>query len=341
MAAAAASVAGLAAGVPEHAARAASAPGAPAGVPPAPRGWQTVFSDDFTGPAGAAPSSAWRYDTGPGSSFGNNEVETMTSARSNVYLDGSGNLDITALDNGGEWTSGRIQTAVPVAGAPAGGELEVTASIKQPNPANGLGYWPAFWMLGPGQWPENGEIDIMEDVNAGSELSGTVHCGTYPGGPCDEPVGIGSKLRPCPGCQSGYHTYSEILDRANPADQSITFYLDGRAYFSATENEVGTATWQDAFDHIMSIIFDLAIGGSYPDAVCACSTPASSTNPGQATSSGGTMSVAYVAAYETGHGVANSALSHHVRRASRSRPRARGSGRVSHGGWPGGIAERA
>jgi hypothetical protein len=31
--------------------------------------------------------------------------------------------------------------------APAGGEMEVSASIKQPNPGSGLGYWPAFWML--------------------------------------------------------------------------------------------------------------------------------------------------------------------------------------------------
>ncbi len=91
-----------------------------------------------------------------------------------VRLDGSGKFDITALDNGGSWTSGRIQTTSADVGAPVGGELEVTGSIQQP--AGGLGHWPAFWMLGPGPWPENGEIDIMEDVNALSEASGTVHC---------------------------------------------------------------------------------------------------------------------------------------------------------------------
>jgi beta-glucanase (GH16 family) len=138
-----------------------AATAAPAAVPGPPSGWSTVFSDDFNGAAGSAPSSSWMYDTGPGSSFGTGEIETMTSSSSNVYLDGNGDLDITALGQGSSWTSGRIQTTTANVGAPAGGELEVTASIEQPNPASGVGYWPAFWMLGPGQWPENGEIDIL------------------------------------------------------------------------------------------------------------------------------------------------------------------------------------
>ena len=266
---------------------------APAAVPAPPSGWSTVFSDDFNGAAGSGPSSSWMYDTGPGSNFGTGEIETMTSSPSNVHLDGNGNLDITALGSGSSWTSGRIQTTSANVGAPAGGQLEVTASIEQPNPGNGLGYWPAFWMLGPGQWPENGEIDIMEDVNALSELSGTIHCGTDPGGPCNEPDGIGSGLRSCSGCQSGYHTYTMILNRTNTSNESVTFYLDGSQYFSVSESQVGTSTWQAAFDHNLSIIFDLAMGGGYPNGVCGC------TSPSGATTSGGTMSVAYVAAYST------------------------------------------
>jgi hypothetical protein len=267
---------------------------APAGVPAAPAGWSTVFSDDFNGAAGSGVDSQWMYDTGPGSDFGTGEIETMTNSTSNVYLDGNGDLDITALGSGSSWTSGRVQTTSANVGAPAGGELEVTASIEQP--AGGLGYWPAFWMLGPGQWPENGEIDIMEDVNSLSELAGTIHCGTDPGGPCNEPNGIGSGLTSCSGCQSGYHTYSMILNRTDPSDESITFYLDGNQYFSVSESQVGTATWQAAYDHNLSIILDLAMGGGFPNGVCGCTTPTS------ATASGGTMSVAYVAAYSTSGG---------------------------------------
>jgi hypothetical protein len=274
-------------------AAAATAAAAPQTVPGAPSGWSTIFSDDFTGASGSGVDSQWEYDTGPGSSFGTGEIETMTNSTSNVHLDGNGDLDITALGSGSSWTSGRIQTTSANVGAPAGGELEVTASIEQPNPSDGLGYWPAFWMLGPGQWPENGEIDILEDVNALSEHSSTIHCGTDPGGPCNEPDGIGSGLLSCSGCQTGYNTYTMILNRTNTSDESITFYLNGNETFSVSEGQVGTSTWQAAYDHNMSIIFDLAMGGGYPNGVCNCTSPSSSTT------SGGTMSVAYVAAYTT------------------------------------------
>ena len=148
-------------------------------------------------------------------------------------------------------------------------------------------------MLGPGQWPENGEIDILEDVNALSDHSGTIHCGTDPGGPCNESNGIGSGLVGCAGCQTGFHTYTMIENRTNTSAESITWYLDGNQFFQVNENQVDTGTWQAAVDHNFMIIFDLAMGGGYPNGVCGC------TSPDGNTSSGSSMSVQYVAAYTT------------------------------------------
>jgi Carbohydrate binding module (family 6)/Glycosyl hydrolases family 16 len=284
-------------------------------VPGPPSGWTTTYSDSFSGAAGSGVDSGWTYDTGTQyngtgctANYGTGEVESNTSSTANVAEDGSGHLNITPVDSGGSWTSGRIETVSDSFAAPAGGEMEVSASIKQPNPSSGVGYWPAFWMLGAGfrasgagtsgtmdcsNWPSTGEIDIMEDVNALSEHSGTLHCGTDPGGPCNETTGLSSGLQACSGCQTGYNTYSVIVNRTNTSDESITYYLNGTAYYTVTESQVGTAAWQAAVDHGFFLILDLAIGGAYPDAICGCTAPAA------ATSSGAAMSVGYVAVYET------------------------------------------
>ena len=254
--------------------------------------WTLAWSDNFNGPANSSINTGdWKYDTGQGI-FGNGEIQTMTSSASNVHLDGRGDLDITALGSGNSWTSGRIQTASSSFGAPAGGQMEVSATIKQPAPAQGLGYWPAFWLLGAGTWPEHGEIDILEDVNALSDHSGALHCGNLTvlnsdstTGPCHEFTGLSSGLQSCPGCQSGYQTYSVIVDRRNAAAQQIRWYLNGHEFFSVREKQVGTAPWTEAVDHGFSIILDLAIGGTYPNTRCGCQTPTAQTT------SGGTMTV--------------------------------------------------
>ncbi|MEY9967028.1 hypothetical protein ABIA33_005093 [Streptacidiphilus sp. MAP12-16] len=262
-------------------------------VPPAPPGWTTVFGDDFAGAAGSAPSSAnWFYDIGTG--YGTGEHEQTTNSTNNSYLDGNGHLVLKAINNGGTWTSARLESTREDFQAPAGGKLEMTASIEQPNPANGLGYWPAFWALGSpmragGGWPTSGEIDMMEDVNGLNQASQTLH---------DSANSPGHTLIACPGagstCQTGYHTYSVIIDRTNTSAETLQFLMDGTVESTITEASVGTTAWQQAIDHGFFIIWDLAMGGNYPDGVYGSATPTA------ATSSGGAMSVGYVAVYEQG-----------------------------------------
>jgi len=157
----------------------------------------------------------------------------MSNSTSNVSLDGNNHLVLTAINTNGAWTSGRVETQHSDFAAPAGGMLQITASIKQPNPTNSVGYWPKFWALGSGyrsnfaSWPAVGETDIMEDANGRSQTAATLHCGTAPNGPCNEYNGFSSGLATCSGCQTGYHTYSEIIDRTL-SDEQIRWYVDGQ-----------------------------------------------------------------------------------------------------------------
>jgi hypothetical protein len=278
--------------------------GSPSPSPSVSSSWTPVWNDDFTGAAGTAPAATnWVTDTGTGypggpANWGTGEVETMTNSPSNVALDGGGHLAITALNAGGAWTSGRVETQRTNFAAPAGGQLKVSATLKQPNPATAMGYWPAFRALGagyrgnPAAWPGVGESDIMEDVNGRNQTAATLHCGTAPAGPCNEYNGFSGGLLTCPDCQTGYHTYSEIIDRTT-TDEQIRWYLDDQQIWVTHESEVGVAAWQAAVDHGFFLVFDLAIGGSFPNAVCGCTSPAANT------SSGGTLSIDSVAVSQT------------------------------------------
>ncbi|HEY8481978.1 MAG TPA: glycoside hydrolase family 16 protein [Spirillospora sp.] len=281
-----------------------------ASPPPPPAGWSLVWSDDFNGAAGSLPSADnWIIDTGHGypggpPNWGTGEIQRYTDDPANVSLDGSGNLRITPIKTAsGEWTSSRIETRRTDFKPGEGRILRIEGRIQMPNVsgAEALGYWPAFWALGSPyrgnyqNWPSIGEFDIMENVNGINSVWGVLHCGTAPGGPCDESNGIGAS-RECPGspCQAGMHTYRFEWDRGKSPNE-LRWYVDDQLYHTVTENQVGAEAWNNMTGHGgYFLLLNVAMGGGFPDGVAGHPTPTESTVSGRP------MLVDYVAVYESG-----------------------------------------
>jgi beta-glucanase (GH16 family) len=265
--------------------------------------WQTTWSDEFNG-SGSIDASRWICDTGtsyPGgpANWGTGEVEIYTCDTSNIFESG-GYLNIRALHSGTDpqtnWTSARIETVSADFQPPVGGSMAVEARIQLPNvnSTNGLGYWPAFWMLGAPyrgnyqNWPGIGEIDVMENANGLNRWIGALHCGTNPNGPCNEPSGIGSYLTDFdPSLQSAFHTFRVEIDRS-VAPEQIRWYVDGINTFTVNANQMDETTWTNAIDHGFFILLNVAMGGGLPNALAGNTTPTSDTV------SNGTMLVDYV-----------------------------------------------
>lgn len=259
------------------------------------KGWTQVFRDDFDGTAGSLPAKdRWVIDTGTGypggaEHWGTGEIETYTDSPGNVSLDGKGKLRITPLrDAAGAWTSARIESVREDFQPPEHGTLRVQSRIQLPDVtgAEAKGYWSAFWLLGagvrgnPNSWPGIGEFDVMEHVNGINEVRGTLHCGTEPGGPCDEHNGRGAGTS-CPGssCAGNFHTYAFEWDRGSSPEE-LRWYVDGKKFWTVKATDVDAQTWTQAVHNSSFLLFNLAIGGDFPNGQAQGQTPDAGTKPG-------------------------------------------------------------
>ena len=200
-----------------------------------------VWSDEFNG--SAVDRANWDFEEG---FFGyNGELQTYQAANAAVA---NGNLMITAKR---EWVAPYTNPGY-TSSRMVSKHLQdfrfgkVEARIKMPL---NKGMWPAFWMLGSDEanWPLNGEIDIMEHVNADNLTYATEHWDN------NGHVQYGTRTT-IPAPADGYHIYTTEWDT-----DYIRTYVDGYKYheFRISGGVGSTEEFQKRF----FLLLNLAVGG--------------------------------------------------------------------------------
>ncbi|TSD64623.1 glycoside hydrolase family 16 protein [Inquilinus sp. KBS0705] len=215
------------------------------------KGWTfettAYFADEFDY-TGKPKTDKWGYDTG-GGGWGNSELEYYTDAANVNVADGK--LTITAKKEslgGMNYTSTRLVSKGE--GSMLYGRLEVKAKL----PA-GKGTWPAIWMLPDdyvyGNWPNSGEIDIMEMVGFDpGNVHFTLHNQLYNGA-----NGKGGS-KTINTASSEFHVY-----RTDWTPYAIKGYYDGDLVYTYVNNANSVAAWP--YDQKFHLLMNIAVGGSW------------------------------------------------------------------------------
>lgn len=227
--------------------------------------WQLVWQDEFA-VDGAVDSSKWSHELwAPGRV--NNEWQRYTARSENARVE-NGKLVIEARkDNylGDAYSSARIHSAGK--GDLHYGRIEVSAKLP-----NGLGTWPAIWMM-PSDvftyattcdastgwdddcdaWPNSGEIDIMEHVGYDTgKVHATVHnlAGYWVNGQQRQATVYQ------PDVDDGFHTYA-----IEWTPERIDMFIDSALYYSYVNQHTGWQQWP--YDQPFHVILNLAVGGDW------------------------------------------------------------------------------
>ena len=155
-----------------------------------------------------------------------------------------------------DFTSGRINTRNKYEFSHG----TVSARIKLPA---GSGFWPAFWLLGNGNWPATGEIDIMENVGEPDWVSAALHGPGYFGEtPLVNKVYFNSNDD-----ITNWHVYT-----VDWTTNHLIFKIDGKLFYRVTRAMVEHyGKW--AFDNKKFIILNFALGGAYPEKTSGIRSP--------------------------------------------------------------------
>ncbi len=213
-------------------------------------GYQLVWQDEFD--TDGILKGDWTYQTAR-AGWVNHELQTyveQTSPGGSPVAECSkGTLKINCFKEGDKVYSGRVY-ACRNTGWKYG---YVEARLKLPA---GKGTWPAFWMMPVHftAWPDDGEIDIMEEVGYHPNYtSSSIHCKKY-----YHSIGTQkTKERFCAGAEGEFHVYA--LEWT--ADY-IRTYVDGKELFYFENDGKGDKqTWP--FNTPFYVILNLAWGGDW------------------------------------------------------------------------------
>jgi beta-glucanase (GH16 family) len=216
-----------------------------------PANYRLVWFDEFN-LDGLPDATRWDYDTERNRlGWYNNELQYYASGRLENSQVSGGTLRITArresLNGAADWGGQRYTSARLITRGKAAwtyGYFEIRARLPC-----GRGTWPAIWTLGTGGvWPDDGELDIMEQVGSNpTRVFGTVHT-QVSGGP-----GTGGAVQVPDDC-TAFHSYQMHWT----ADE-IAMAIDGVVYYRYTNPRSGKARWP--FDAPQYLLLNLAIGG--------------------------------------------------------------------------------